>query len=184
MLLQIALFHSSFFLMTDLSLLLHLSTLSSLSRLQPKVHLFFSFSLTTSSLKVKPSFFCIVSIVVSPRTYTHVHTEMDSGSSMGLSDLMSQSVAAEDIEPSGREVQDGSLTLQDQRASEKQGGQGKCWKAGVFSAPYSAASHGSSFSEAGIMFTGLRMDNSLMQMNRQLDRPCSTFPVNQKKEQG
>ena len=38
--------------------------------------------------------------------------------------------------------------------------------------------------EAGIMFIELRMDNSLMQMNRQLDRPCSTFPVNQKKEQG
>lgn len=170
--------------MTDLSLLLYLSTLSSLSLPQSKTHLSFSFSPITSSLKVKPSFFCIVNIVVSPLTYTHIHTEMDSGSSMGLSDLMSQSAAAEDIESSGREVQDGSLTLQDQWASEKWGEWSKYWKAAVFSAAYSTASHGSSFSEVGIMFIELRMDNSLMQMNRQLDRPCSTFPVNQKKEQG
>lgn len=96
---------------------------------------------------------------------------------MGLSDLMSQNTAAEDVESSGREVQDGSLMWQDQRASEKQGDWSKYWRAGVFNAHYSTASHGSSFSEAGIMFNELRMDNSLMQMNRQLDRPCSTCPV-------
>ena len=166
--------------MTDLFIFLYLSTLSSLSRLQSKTHLSFSFSPITSSLKAKSSFFCIIGIAVSPLTYTHIHTQMDSGSSVGLSDLMSQNAAAEDIESSGREVQDGSLTWQDQWASEKQGGWSKYWRAGVFSVCYSTASRGSSFSEAGIMLRELRMDNSLMQMNRQLERPCRTCPVNQK----
>ena len=169
--------------MTDLFIFLYLSTLSSLSRLQSKTHLSFSFSPITSSLKAKSSFFCVIGIAVSPLTYTHIHTQMDSGSSVGLSDLMSQNAAAEDIESSGREVQDGSLTwdqCKDQWASEKQGGWSKYWRAGVFSVCYSTASRGSSFSEAGIMLHELRMDNSLMQMNRQLERPCRTCPVNQK----
>ena len=88
---------------------------------------------------------CIINIFMPPPICAHSHTEIDSGSSTALSDLMRQSATDEDIRvEGGREVQDGSLKSQDQWTSEKQGVWSEHWKAGIFNAHYSTASYGSS----------------------------------------